>query len=39
MSDILDITTITGFSLRLLIAVVLGFFVGLERQWTKHQAG
>ncbi len=39
MSDILDITTITGFSIRLLIAVVLGFFVGLERQWTKHQAG
>ncbi len=39
MSDFLDITTLTGFSLRLVIAVVLGFFVGLERQWTKHQAG
>lgn len=39
MADILDITTMTGFSLRLLIAIVLGFFVGLERQWTKHQAG
>lgn len=42
MSDfdkILDITQIGGFSLRLAIAVVLGFFVGLERQWTKHQAG
>lgn len=39
MTDIPDITTLTGFSLRLLIAVALGFFVGLERQWTKHQAG
>lgn len=39
MPDILDITTIAGFSLRLLLAVILGFFVGLERQWTKHQAG
>lgn len=39
MYDILEITTITGFSLRLAIAVVLGFIVGLERQWTKHQAG
>ena len=39
MADILDITTMTGFLLRLLIAIVLGFFVGLERQWTKHQAG
>lgn len=39
MAEILDITTILGFSLRLLIAIVLGFIVGLERQWTKHQAG
>lgn len=39
MNETLDITTLTGFSLRLIIAVVLGFFVGLERQWTKHQAG
>jgi putative Mg2+ transporter-C (MgtC) family protein len=39
MNEILDITTTTGFALRLGIAVVLGFFVGLERQWTKHQAG
>lgn len=39
MFEILNITTVLGFSLRLLIAIVLGFFVGLERQWTKHQAG
>lgn len=39
MPQILDITTTMGFSLRLLIAVILGFFVGLERQWTKHKAG
>lgn len=39
MLEILDITTVTGFSLRLLIAIALGFIVGLERQWTKHQAG
>lgn len=39
MAEILDITTILGFSFRLLIAIVLGFIVGLERQWTKHQAG
>ena len=39
MAEFLDITTIMGFTLRLLLAVLLGFFVGLERQWTKHQAG
>lgn len=39
MYDILDITTLQGFSIRLVIAIVLGFIVGLERQWTKHQAG
>ncbi|MGN1201947.1 MAG: MgtC/SapB family protein [Eubacterium sp.] len=39
ITDILDITTILGFSLRLILAIVLGFIVGLERQWTKHQAG
>lgn len=39
MAEFLDITTLMGFTLRLLLAVLLGFFVGLERQWTKHQAG
>lgn len=39
MQQILDITTVTGFTLRLAIAILLGFIVGLERQWTKHQAG
>lgn len=39
MAEFLDITTTGGFAIRLLLAVILGFFVGLERQWTKHQAG
>lgn len=39
MPELLDITTLSGFSLRLIIAILLGFIVGLERQWTKHQAG
>ena len=37
--EALDITTALGFSLRLVTAILLGFAVGLERQWTKHQAG
>lgn len=36
---ILDITTPLGFGLRLLVAIVLGLIIGLERQWTNHQAG
>lgn len=39
MAEILDITTVTGFSLRLIIAIILGLLVGFERQWTRHQAG
>lgn len=39
MAQILDITTILGFSLRIIIASILGFILGLERQWNKHQAG
>lgn len=35
----LEITTILGFSIRLLIAVLLGLIVGFERQWTRHPAG
>lgn len=35
----IDITTLAGFSIRLVIAIALGFVVGFERQWTKHQAG
>ena len=34
-----DVTTITGFSLHLLAAAVLGAIIGFERQWTRHQAG
>ena len=39
MEAILDITAFSGFSIRLALAIVLGFVVGFERQWTKHQAG
>ncbi len=39
MYEILDISSVMGFSIRLAIAIVLGFIVGLERQWTRHQAG
>lgn len=34
-----DITTPGGFALRLLIACLLGFIIGFERQWTRHTAG
>ena len=39
MEAILDITAFSGFTIRLALAIVLGFIVGFERQWTKHQAG
>lgn len=39
MEAILDIAAFSGFSIRLALAIVLGFVVGFERQWTKHQAG
>ena len=39
MEAILDITAFSGFTIRLARAIVLGFVVGFERQWTKHQAG
>ena len=39
IEGILNIASASGFSLRLLIAILLGLAVGLERQWTKHQAG
>lgn len=34
-----SIDTYLGFAIRLLIAAALGFIIGLERQWTRHQAG
>ena len=37
--EILDITAFLGFAIRLALAIFLGFIVGFERQWTKHQAG
>lgn len=39
MEHLMDVTTMAGFSLRLVEAIILGSLVGLERQWTKHQAG
>lgn len=37
--EILNIGTPLGFTLRVLIAIALGFVIGLERQWTRHEAG
>lgn len=34
-----DISTVVGFSFRLLLAVLLGAVIGFERQWTRHNAG
>ena len=34
-----DITGTGGFILRLLLAVILGAIIGLERQLTRHNAG
>ncbi|MBO5495463.1 MAG: MgtC/SapB family protein [Eubacterium sp.] len=34
-----DITELTGFAIRLCIAIILGLIIGFERQWNKHQAG
>lgn len=34
-----EITTVLGFSIRLLIAVGLGILIGAERQLTKHRTG
>lgn len=39
MSELLDITTLQGFVIRLSLAILLGFLIGLERQWSKHNAG
>lgn len=39
MNEILDITTFWGFSLRLIICILLGLIIGFERQWTRHPAG
>ena len=35
----LDMSTPAGFAIRLAAAVILGSVIGLERQWTRHQAG
>jgi len=34
-----DLTSVSGFLLHLLVAAVLGYAIGFERQWTRHQAG
>ena len=33
------ITTISGFLIRMLIAILLGALIGTERQLTKHYTG
>lgn len=35
----LELTTLSGFAVRLIVSVFLGFIIGFERQWTRHPAG
>lgn len=39
MNEMLNIATVCGFSVRLLIAIFLGLLIGFERQWTRHPGG
>lgn len=39
MEDFLQLNSIAGFTIRLLISIFLGLIVGFERQWTRHPAG
>ncbi|MBQ7202749.1 MAG: MgtC/SapB family protein [Eubacterium sp.] len=34
-----EVITLSGFSVHLLAAAILGAIIGFERQWTRHQAG
>lgn len=34
-----QINSVKGFIVHLIVAVALGGIIGLERQWTRHQAG
>ncbi len=35
----LEVTTLSGFAVHLLVSAVLGAIIGLERQYTRHPAG
>lgn len=35
----MSITSTQGFVIHLLVAIILGAVIGLERQWTRHPAG
>lgn len=35
----LDIVSVNGFVVHMLAAVILGAFIGFERQWSRHSAG
>ncbi|MBQ2092177.1 MAG: MgtC/SapB family protein, partial [Clostridia bacterium] len=39
MWEVNSILSVSGFLVHLLVASVLGYAIGFERQWTKHQAG
>ncbi|MCR5208527.1 MAG: MgtC/SapB family protein [Eubacterium sp.] len=42
MTDLLTVTSIqsvSGFAIHLIVAIILGALIGLERQWTRHAAG
>lgn len=39
MEALLQLNTVTGFSIRLGVAILLGLLIGFERQWTRHPAG
>lgn len=34
-----EITSLKGFFIHMICAAILGAVIGLERQWTRHQAG
>ncbi|MBQ6753238.1 MAG: MgtC/SapB family protein [Clostridia bacterium] len=39
MWEVNSILSVSGFLIHLLVASALGYAIGFERQWTKHQAG
>lgn len=39
MWTVTTILTVPGFLIHLLVASALGYAIGFERQWTRHQAG
>lgn len=39
METLLEINSLSGFTIRLTVSVILGLVIGFERQWTRHPAG